>query len=192
MRESLHWLIESVSLRVQTFDSAQAFMDGYRPDQWGCVVLDIRMPGLSGLDLQEKLIEQGVDLPIIFVTGHGDVQMAVRAIKGGAVDFLEKPFSDQALLDRIQQSIARHRELREDSAMRHDIDHRLASLSRRERDVFQRVVNGMSNREIAEELGLSPKTVEVHRARVMEKMRARSLPDLVRLHFMVKGPPPAA
>lgn len=192
MRESLRWLIESVSLNVQTFDSAQAFLDGYQLEQWGCLVLDIRMPGLSGLDLQERMLDQGIDLPIIFVTGHGDVQMAVRAIKSGAVDFLEKPFSDQTLLDRIQQSIARHRELREEAARRNEIEQRLLNLSRRERDVFERVVAGMSNRAIAEELGLSPKTVEVHRARVMEKMRARSLPELVRLHFAAKGRPPSA
>ncbi|MCG8405699.1 MAG: response regulator transcription factor [Phycisphaerales bacterium] len=186
MRESVRWLIESVSLKAETYDSAQAFLAHFQPSQWGCLVLDVRMPGMGGLELQEKLAEQNSCLPIIIVTGHGDVPMAVRAMKTGAVDFIEKPFSDQGLLDRIQQAISLHRKLLEDAKQRADINKRIKLLSPREHDVMSMVVVGKSNKVIAAALGLSPKTIEVHRARVMEKMQVKSLPELVRLHVKVR------
>lgn len=179
VRESLRWLMDSVSLPVATCDSAKAFLDAYHPDKPGCVVLDVRMPAMSGLELQDRMAAEGIGLPIIFITGHGDVPMAVRALKNGAVDFIEKPFSDQTLLDRIQHAVERSRRQIEEARCRDELDHRMSTLSPRERDVMSLVVNGKSNKAIAATLGLSPKTVEVHRARVMEKMQANSLPDLV-------------
>ena len=183
MRKSLRWLIGSVELKVEDYDSAQAFLEGHRREQLGCLVLDVRMPGMSGLDLQKRLLSQNSTLPIIIITGHGDVSMAVSAMKSGALDFIEKPFSDQALLDRIQQGIETHRKRRRVEMRMADIDDRLGGLSPRELDVMNMVVDGNSNKAIAARLGLSPKTVEVHRARVMEKMRAKSLPDLVKLRL---------
>lgn len=179
MRESLRWLMDSVALPVATFESAKAFLEAYQPGRPGCVVLDVRMPGMSGLELQERMIADSIRLPIIFITGHGDVPMAVRALKNGAVDFIEKPFSDQTLLDRIQQAVERSRRQIEEDKSRDELDKRMNTLSPRERDVMTLVVSGKSNKAIAATLGLSSKTVEVHRARVMEKMRATSLPDLV-------------
>ncbi|MBK8271197.1 MAG: response regulator transcription factor [Planctomycetes bacterium] len=179
VRESLRWLMDSVSLPVAACDSAKAFLDVYHPDKPGCVVLDVRMPAMSGLELQDRMAAEGIGLPIIFITGHGDVPMAVRALKNGAVDFIEKPFSDQTLLDRIQHAVERSRRQIEKARNRDELDHRMSTLSPRERDVMSLVVNGNSNKAIAATLGLSPKTVEVHRARVMEKMQANSLPELV-------------
>lgn len=179
MRDSLKWLMDSVSLPVKTFENAKAFLDAYEPGQPGCLVLDVRMPGISGLELQERIVNEGFTLPVIFITGHGDVPMAVRALKNGAVDFIEKPFSDQALLDRIQQAVDIHRQRITDEGRKSEIVRRLNTLSPRERDVMNLVVVGQSNKSIATQLGLSPKTVEVHRARVMEKMQAKSLPELV-------------
>lgn len=178
---SLAWLIGSVRLKVETFASAQAFLDGYDAAKSGCLVLDVRMPGLSGLELQERLAAQRIRVPIIFITGHGDVQMAVRAVQAGAFDFVEKPFNDQDLLDRIQKAIALDAELREKEAQRAQLRSLFASLTPREREVLDRVVEGMSNKAIANSLGLSAKTVEVHRAKVMDKMHARSVSDLVKL-----------
>lgn len=183
IRESLRYLIESVSLRVVTFDSAQAFLDHYNPEQWGCLILDVRMPGMGGLELQQKLANQHNCMPIIILTGHGDVPMAVRAMKTGAVDFIEKPFSDQVLLDRIQHTLDVHRKQLDETRTKDDIGSRIRQLSPRERDVMGLVVVGKSNKAIAADLGVSPKTVEVHRARVMEKMQAKSLPELVKLHL---------
>ncbi len=179
MRDSLKWLMDSVALPVRTFENARAFLDAYEPGQPGCLVLDVRMPGISGLELQERILNDGFSLPVIFITGHGDVPMAVRALKNGAVDFIEKPFSDQALLDRIQQAIDLHHQRLSDEVRKSEIVRRINTLSPRERDVMNLVVVGQSNKSIAAQLGLSPKTVEVHRARVMEKTRAKSLPELV-------------
>lgn len=181
MRQSLRWLIESVHLAVETFASAQEFLAAYNPERPGCLVLDVRMPGMGGLDLQAELARRQIEIPIIVITGYAEVATAVRALKAGAIDFIEKPFSDQLLLDRIQQAIASDRQARERRAERAAVAARVAQLTPRERDVMQLVVAGSSNREIAAELGLSIKTVEVHRARVMEKMQVDSLAELVRL-----------
>ena len=178
---SLRWLIESVRLKVETFPSAQAFLDGYDATNSGCLVLDVRMPGMSGLDLQERLAAQRIHVPIIFITGHGDVQMAVRAVQAGAFDFVEKPFNDQDLLDRIQKAIARDADQRGKDAQRAQLRALFVSLTPREREVLDLVVEGMSNKAIANSLGLSAKTVEVHRAKVMDKMHARSISDLVKM-----------
>ncbi len=179
---SLRWLIETVRLKVETFASAQAFLDGYDETKPGCLVLDVRMPGMSGLELQERLAaRRAYHVPIIFITGHGDVQMAVRAVQTGAFDFVEKPFNDQDLLDRIQRAIVFDAEQRGKEVQRAQLRSLFSSLTPREREVLDRVVEGLSNKAIANSLGLSAKTVEVHRAKVMEKMHARSLSDLVKM-----------
>ncbi|MCF8177281.1 MAG: sigma-70 family RNA polymerase sigma factor [Sulfuritalea sp.] len=178
---SVRWLIESIRLQVETFPSAQAFIDGYNAAKPGCLVLDVRMPGMSGLELQERLTAQRVRIPIIFITGHGDVQMAVKAVQAGAFDFVEKPFNDQDLLDRIQKAIAVDAEQRDRDAQRAQLQSLFVSLTPREREVMDLVVEGMSNKAVANTLGLSAKTVEVHRAKVMEKMHARSVSDLVKM-----------
>ncbi|KAF0164557.1 MAG: response regulator [Rhodocyclaceae bacterium] len=178
---SLRWLIETVKLKVETFSSAQRFLDGYDSSKPGCLVLDVRMPGMSGLDLQERLAAQRIHVPIIFITGHGDVQMAVRAVQSGAFDFVEKPFNDQDLLDRIQKAIVFDAGQRGKNMQRVQLRSLFASLTPREREVLDLVVEGMSNKAIANSLGLSAKTVEVHRAKVMEKMHARSVADLVKM-----------
>lgn len=178
---SLRWLFETVHLKVQTFSSAQSFLDGYDSSKPGCLVLDVRMPGMSGLDLQERLAAQRIHLPIIFITGHGDVQMAVRAVKSGAFDFVEKPFNDQDLLERIHKAIAFDALQRSQDAHRTQLRAVFASLTMREREVMDLVVDGKSNKAIANWLGLSAKTIEVHRAKMMEKMQARSVADLVKM-----------
>ncbi|HNQ56963.1 MAG: response regulator transcription factor [Burkholderiales bacterium] len=179
---SLRWLIETVQLKVETFTSAQDFLDHYDADKPGCLVLDVRMPGMSGLELQERLTaRRSYHPPIIFITGHGDVQMAVRAVQAGAFDFVEKPFNDQDLLDRIQKAITHDAGQRGKEEQRSQLKALFASLTPREREVLDRVVEGMSNKGIANALGLSAKTVEVHRAKVMEKLHARSLSDLVKM-----------
>lgn len=179
IRRALVRLIKSVGCDVETYPTAKEFLDAY-DKRAGCLVLDIRMPGLSGLELQEVLAERQIVLPIIFITGHGDVPMSVRAMKGGAVDFLQKPFNDQELLDAIQRALARDTTLRQTQALRTEADRRVALLTPREHDVFRLVVVGKMNKEIAAHYGISEKTVKVHRARVMEKMQAASLAELVR------------
>ena len=185
MRDSLRWLIESTGLRVETFADADTFLARIRPELPGCLVLDVRMPGMSGLDLQAELERRGIGLPTIIVTGHAEVPMAVRAVKAGAIDFIEKPFSDQLLLDRVRQGIEMDRQEREGRAQRTEALRRMGSLTAREREVLDLVVAGKANKEIAAALGLSPKTVEVHRAHVMEKMQASSVAELVRLALVV-------
>jgi len=181
MRNSLKWLIESVGMRVETFGSANAFIDAYYPGRSGCLLLDVRMPGMSGLDLQELFLRQGIRIPIIIITGHGDVPMAVRAMKSGAVDFIEKPFNDELLLDSIRDALNLDDRQRSEQAERAEVAARLAHLTPREMEVMAMVTDGKSNKEIASELGVSAKTVEAHRARVMEKMDASSLADLVKM-----------
>ncbi len=181
MRNSLKWLIESVSMQVETFESANAFIQSYYPGRSGCLLLDVRMPGMSGLELQEYLRVNQIAIPVIIITGHGDVPMAVRAMKAGAVDFIEKPFNDELLLESIRQAMALDARQRDIQAQRAEIATRLARLTPREHEVMVMVTNGQANKEIANALGVSSKTVEAHRARVMEKMEADSLAELVRM-----------
>ncbi|MEM6676216.1 MAG: response regulator FixJ [Planctomycetota bacterium] len=191
MRDSLGFLIGSVGRKVEAYDSAEAFLEAYDNERPGCIVLDVRMPGLSGLELMEKLQEDRFAPPVLLVTGHGDIPMAVRALKAGAFDFIEKPFSDQLLLERIQQALQQDDQDRASERNRAEIERRAERLTAREREVFELVVAGNANKVVATELGLSQKTVEVHRAHVMEKMRAESFADLVKMAVVleVTGPP---
>jgi RNA polymerase sigma factor (sigma-70 family) len=191
VRRSVERLIRSVGLRVESFASAQEFLRREHPDGPACVVLDVRMPGLSGLDLQEKLTAAELAIPVIFMTGHGTVPMSVRAMKAGAVDFLQKPFDDQVLLDAVHQALERDRQARLEGEQLQEVRQRMESLTPREREVFALVVSGMLNKQIAAELGTSEKTIKVHRARVMLKMQADSLADLVRLAEKLGVRPPA-
>lgn len=187
VRDSLCWLIESVGMRVETFASAREFLDRCDAgDVRGCLVADVRLPGVSGLDLQESLRQRGLYLPTIVITGHGDVPIAVRAMKAGALDFIEKPFSDQVLLDRIREAIRRDERYQELAAKREEIAERYDRLSRREREVMKLVVQGRLNKQIAADLDLSHKTIEVHRAHAMEKMEAQSLAELVRMAVVLE------
>lgn len=181
VRDSLALLVQSVGLEVETFESAAEFLDAYRREQRGCLITDIRMPGMSGLELQEKLIADHIRIPVIVLTGHGDVPAAVRALKGGAVDFVEKPFNPQALLDLIQQAIARDTEIREQAAQEAAVAERVALLTPREHEIMGLVVDGKANKVIAIELNISERTVELHRGRIMKKMQARSLAELMRM-----------
>ena len=181
VRDSLQWLLESSGLSVALFDSAEAFLSSYQPDQPGCLVVDVRMPGMSGLELQEHLAAQHYSIPVIFITGHGDVPMAVQAVKHGAVDFLEKPFNDKELLQIIQRCLEQDRQHRERKQLSDNTSNRLASLTPREREVMQLVVAGKLNKQIADQLNISIKTVEAHRAKVMEKAGVNSLAELVQL-----------
>ena len=181
VRNSMRWLVESIGLPVETYASAREFLETHDPNRPGCLVLDVRMPGMSGLDLQEKLHENGIVIPIIVVTGHGDVPTAVRAIKAGAVEFIEKPVNDQLLLDTIQRCIEKDIEYRQESATRRIIETRYMSLTPREREVMAQVVAGEPNKVIARNLDLSAKTIEAHRAAVMRKMEADSLANLVHM-----------
>jgi FixJ family two-component response regulator len=181
VRKALARLITSVGLKVETFSSAIEFLKRDPYDGPSCLVLDIRMPGLSGLDLQAELAKAQRTLSIVFITGHGNIPMSVQAIKAGAVDFLEKPFEEQALLDAVNLAIQKDRLAKEKLAELREIQERVESLTPREREVFALVVTGMLNKQIAFEMGISEKTIKVHRARVMQKMLAESLADLVRL-----------
>ena len=181
IRDGLQSLIRSVGLRVETFGSAQDFLAAKRPDAPACLVLDVRMPGLSGLDLQLKLSEAGIQIPIIFITGHGDIPMSVRAMKEGAHEFLTKPVRGQDLLDAIQKAIASDRALRKDRQELNEVRARFNTLTPRETEVLTLVVAGLLNKQIADQLGMSELTVKTHRAHVMEKTQAESLAHLVRM-----------
>jgi len=181
VRASIRDLVESVGLRAESFASAQEFLSGPRRGGPCCMVLDVRMPGISGLDLQEELRRAGIGIPIIFVTGYADIPMTVKAIKSGAVEFLTKPFRDQDLLDVIQRALSRDRENREQQRQLAELRERYARLSAREREVMALVVSGLLNKQIAAELGASEPTVKIHRGHVMQKMEAGSLPELVRM-----------
>jgi two-component system response regulator FixJ len=183
MRGSLRWLLESLKHNVQTYASAQDFLSVYDPVQPGCLVLDVRMPEISGLQLQKILAQRKIRIPIILITGHGDISMAVRGMKAGAFDFIEKPFNDQVLLERVQSCLALDTHQRCEAAEREKIIKRLGSLTPREAEVLDGVVSGKANKLIADDLGISVKTVEVHRARVMVKMAVKSVAELTALCF---------
>lgn len=180
MRDSMTWLLEGEGYRVSCFDSAEAFLGARHDSMRGCIVLDVRMPEMSGLELQERLDTLGSRLPIIFITGHGDVPMAVSALQRGACDFIEKPFHNEDLLSRIERALELDRQLAVRQQRNGAISHRLEQLTQREREVMQLVVAGKLNKQIADELDISMKTVEAHRARVMEKMGVRTLAELVK------------
>ena len=180
-RAALKDLVGSVDLAVRLFASPQEFLASQRPDAPGCLVLDVRLPGMSGLTFQTELARMGVDLPVIFITGHGDIRMSVRAMKAGAVDFLIKPFRDEDLLDAIHAAIGRDRERRREAVLVGELRERYATLTERERQIMTLVVTGRANKQIAAELELSEMTVKVHRGQVMRKMQAGSLPRLVRI-----------
>ncbi len=181
VRDALDSLIRSVHLNVRSFGSTEEFLLFKRPDAPGCIVLDVRLPGLSGLDFHREMAKSNIDLPVIFITGHGDVPMSVRAIKAGAIEFLPKPFRDQDLLDAIYLGIERDRSRRQASAIVAVLREHFASLTARERQVMLKVASGRPNKQIAAELKLSEVTVKVHRRHVMRKMKAKSLADLVRM-----------
>ena len=190
LRESLKDLLQSVGLRVDAFASAQEFLRSKRSDAPSCLVLDVRLKGLSGLDLQKRLVEVDVDIPIIFITGHGDIPMAVQAMKAGAMEFLSKPFRDQDLLDAIQQALERDRKARERRAEIAELRKRFDSLTPREREVMALVAAGLLNKQVAGELGTSEASVKVHRQHVMEKIGAESLAELVRMADKLEIPTP--
>jgi len=181
IRNAMRALLKSVGLESLLFASAQEFLATYQPEQPGCLLLDIRMPGMSGLELQQQLNLRGAVIPVIFMSGHGDIPMAVEAMQHGAFDFLQKPFRDQDLLDRIQRAIARDGELRKSLGEHSRIKAHLDSLTPREREVLDLMTQGKQNKVIGQDLGVSPRTVEIHRARVMEKMGAQSVAELVRM-----------
>lgn len=181
VRRSLARLIRSEGFRVESFAQAQDFLDRKEGTDPSCLVLDVNLPGRSGLDLQSELSSRGYSMPIVFITGYGTIPMSVQAMKGGAVEFLEKPVNDQVLLRAIHQAVEKDRQMRRQYIERKEIQQRLASLTPREREVLPLVVSGMLNKQVALRLGTTEKTIKVHRARIMEKMRADSLVDLVRL-----------
>ncbi len=188
IRTLWRWLMESNGIAVQTFATAAQFIDAYRYGRGaGCLVLDVRLPGMSGLELQVYLREQGIEIPVVFVTGHGDVATAVSAIKGGAVDFIQKPFSYTEVLQIIRRTFERDAELRRKRVRQSEIGERLATLTERERDVMQCIIAGKQNKMIADELGISVKTVESHRAKVMEKMGVASVAMLVQAMMQQEG-----
>ena len=179
VRDALGMLFKSIGLKHEAYGSALDFLERYNPARHSCLVADIRMPGLSGLELQQRLNEQRAEVPIIFITGHGDVPMAVTAMKSGAADFIQKPFRDQDLIERINKALARDLERRKRRAEQDEIRGRIALLTPREKEVMERVVRGQANKVIAMDLGVSQRTVELHRARVMRKLRMRSVAELV-------------
>jgi FixJ family two-component response regulator len=181
VRESLDSLLRSAGFQVEIFESASEFFDSMRPEKPGCVVLDVRLPGLSGLDLQGELIKAGVHIPIVFITGHGDIPMTVRAMKAGAVEFLTKPFQENDLLDAIRQAIRDDRAARQARAEVAELRDRFNSLTPREREVMRYVVDGLLNKQIAAMLGTSEVTVKLQRGHAMQKMQAQSVADLVRM-----------
>ena len=188
VRSSLKFLLSTVGLQAESFDSADSFLHKNPPDGPSCLVLDVRMPGLSGLDFQRELAGRNIRIPIVFLTGHGDIPMTVRAMKAGAVEFLTKPFRDQDLLDAVRIALDRDRARREQEREVADLQRRYDSLTSREQQVISMLVSGMLNKQIAGQLGTAESTVKVQRSRAMEKMHAESLVDLVRMIEKIKGP----
>mgnify|MGYP000091354898 CR=1 FL=1 len=188
VRDSLSLVLESLNQTCQAYSSAQEFLDGYNTNMQGCIVLDIRMPRMTGLELQNRLNDLGCDLPIIFVTGHGDVPMAVEAMQKGAVDFVQKPYREQDLIDKINTAMNQHAALRQQNQEASVIKEKILSLTAREKEVMDMMVEGKANKVIAIDLGISQRTVEIHRARVMEKMQTHSLAQLVKMNMTVQAP----
>lgn len=187
VRDSMSMLLETMGLPHRCYISADDFLDNYDGNQRGCLVLDIRMPGINGLELQQRLKDMNAFLPIIFITGHGDVPMAVEAMRQGAMDFLRKPIREQDLLERIQEALDYEKGIRDELREREESKKKLLTLTTRERDIFERVADGHANKVIALELGISERTVEVHRSQVMRKLEVRSLAQLVRIRLEMKN-----
>ena len=187
VRDSIGMLLDTVGIEHDEFATAQAFLDSFEADRTGCLILDIRMPGMSGLELQDKLAELKANIPIIFITGHGDIPMAVEAMRKGAMDFIRKPFRDQELLDRIQEALHADESLREWESSLRAVRAKFETLSPRETEVFDRVASGQANKVVAIDLGISERTVEIHRSQAMKKMNARTLAALVRMKIMLEG-----
>ena len=181
LRQAIHDLVESVGLRAESFASGEDFLRAKRMNRPSCLVLDVRLPQMSGLDFQQRLTDTGIQIPIIFITAHGDIPMSVRALKSGALEFLTKPFRDQDLLDAIHQALERDRVAREQQSEIHNLQERVRTLTAREQEVMNLVVSGMLNKQIASEIGTSEATVKIHRGNVMRKMKAGSVVDLVRM-----------
>lgn len=181
VRDSLLWLLEANGFRVQCFDNAETFLADYDADRIGCLILDVRMPGMSGLELQDRLLARGHKLPIVFVTGHGDVPMAVSTMKKGAIDFIEKPFSENALRETVERMLSMALAARKEVDLQRQTDALMAKLTAREQQVLDRIVAGRLNKQIADDLNISIKTVEAHRANIMDKLGARTLADLMKV-----------
>jgi FixJ family two-component response regulator len=181
VRTAIHGLLRSVGLEARTYGSTREFLDSARPDGPGCLVLDVRLPGVSGLDFQGQLADWGINLPVVLMTGHGDIPMSVRGMKAGAIDFLPKPFRDQDMLDAVAAALEQHKSRRAAAASRAELQERFATLSSRERQIMALVTAGKMNKQVAGDLGLSEITVKIHRGSAMRKMSARTLPDLVRM-----------
>jgi len=189
LRQAIHDLVESVGLRAESFASGEDFLRAKVMNRPSCLVLDVRLPQMSGLDFQQRLTETGIQIPIIFITAHGDIPMSVRALKSGALEFLTKPFRDQDLLDAIHQALERDRVAREQQSEIHNLQERVRTLTPREQEVMNLVVSGMLNKQIASEIGTSEATVKIHRGNVMRKMKAGSVVDLVRMADKLKPSP---
>jgi FixJ family two-component response regulator len=187
MLKYLSTLVATVNYKSKTYDDADDFLNIYKDDGFGCLILDFRLPGINGLELQQQLISNNIDLPVIMISGFGDVSTAVKAMKAGVLDFIEKPFKGQELLDRIHSAVNKHKADRKKNSSQNKTLERINSLTKREKEVMQLVVTGNANKEIAKQLGISIKTVEVHRANVMEKMAVKSVTDLVRMSLDVEN-----